>query len=108
MKKEWESALLIRRDSGLLITCDSIQNYGDYRHASWLARVMFPLLGFPKTTLVGPFWLKWMTPRGSSLEGEFRRLLELEFDQLLSAHGTLLASGAHEAVKAAVDKAFGV
>ncbi len=108
LKKEWESALLIRRGSGLLITCDSIQNYDDYRYASRLARIIFPLLGFPKTTLVGPFWLRYSTPEGGSLEGEFRRLLELEFDQLLSAHGSLLASGAHEAVEAAVDKAFAV
>ena len=30
--KQPESALLIRRDPGILLTCDSIQHYGDYRH----------------------------------------------------------------------------
>ena len=65
-----------------------------------------PLIGFPKTTLVGPIWLKMMTPAGGSLETEFRRLLELEFDSLLSAHGSLLRGGAHEAVAQAVDRAF--
>jgi hypothetical protein len=104
--KQQESALLIRRGGGLLVTCDSIQNYGDYRHNNWVARLLMPWIGFPKTTLVGPIWLKLMTPEGGSLESEFRRLLTLEFDQLLSAHGSLLASGAHEAVGAAVDKAF--
>jgi len=66
-----------------------------------------PRIGFPKTTIVGPFWLKLMTPEGADLEGDFRRLLELEFDTLLSAHGTLLASAAHAAVAAAVERAFG-
>ena len=41
-----------------------------------------------------------------SREGEFRRLLELDFDQQLSAHGTLLRSGAHEACERAVDEMF--
>jgi hypothetical protein len=101
-----ESALLIRRGTGLLVTCDSIQNYGDYRHNNLLARIAMPFMGFPKTTLVGPIWLKLMTPEGESLESEFRRLLELPFDQLLSAHGSLLRSGAHAAVAAATDRAF--
>jgi hypothetical protein len=101
-----ESALLIRRGGGLLITCDSIQNYGDYRYNNLLARVVMPFLGFSRTTLVGPIWLKLMTPEGGSLEPEFRRLLQLEFDHLLSAHGSLLRGGAHVAVEAAVDRAF--
>ena len=65
-----------------------------------------PLIGFPKGTLVGPMWLKMMTPQGGSLESEFCRLLELEFDQLVSAHGSLLETGAHEACEGAVEKAF--
>ena len=101
-----ESALLIRKDGGLLLTCDAIQNYRDYRHNTLLARLMMPFIGFPKTTLVGPIWLKLMTPEGGSLESEFRRLLRLDFDHLLSAHGSLLHGGAHAAVGAAVDRAF--
>jgi len=104
--KQLESALLIARDGGLLLTCDSIQNYGDYRHNSWLARTLMPFIGFPKTTLVGPVWLKLMTPEGGSLEGEFRRLLELDFEHLLSAHGSLLRDDAHAAVETAVERAF--
>ena len=101
-----ESVLLIRRGVGLLVTCDAIQNYGDYRFNNWLARTLMPWIGFPRTTLLGPIWLKIMTPEGGSLESEFRRLLELPFDQLLSAHGSLLRTGAHAAVEAAVERAF--
>jgi len=99
-------ALLLRRGKGLLITCDGIQHYGDYSHNNLPARIMMPIIGFPKTTIVGPMWVKMMTPKGRRLESEFRRLLEVDFDQLLSAHGTLLESGAHEACERAVDKMF--
>ena len=101
-----EAMLLLRRGKGLLVTCDAIQNYGDYRYNNLPARLLMPFIGFPKTTIVGPMWVKMMTPEGGSLESEFRRLLELEFDQLLSAHGSLLETGAHEACERAVDKMF--
>ena len=96
----------MRRGGGVLLTCDGIQHYGDYRHCSLFARLMMPLIGFPKTTIVGPMWLKLMTPEDGSLEADFRRLLTLDFDHLLSAHGSLLRGGAHEAVERAVEKAF--
>ncbi len=104
--KQPEAALLLKRGPGLLITCDAIQNYGDYKHNNLIARLMLPFIGFPKTTLVGPLWVKAMTPEGGNLESEFRRLLELDFDQLLSAHGSLLTSGAHAACERAIDKMF--
>ncbi|MBW2420473.1 MAG: hypothetical protein JRH19_18170 [Deltaproteobacteria bacterium] len=104
--KQPESALLIRRDPAILLTCDAIQHYGDYRHNTLLARLVLPLIGFPKTTLVGPIWLKFMTPEGGSLKSEFERLLSLDFDRLLAAHGSLLDGGARDAVAAAVRKAF--
>jgi len=102
-----ESALLLRRGRGLLLTCDAIQHYGDYRHASPVARLLLPLLGFPQTTLIGPIWLKAVTPAGGTMRGDFERLLELEFDSLFAAHGSFLPEGAHRAVEAAVRKAFG-
>lgn len=102
-----ESALLIQRASGILLTCDAIQHYGDYGRTSLIPRLLMPFIGFPKTTLLGPIWLKLMTPDGASLRGEFERLLTLEFDGLLSAHGSLLREGAHVAVEQAVARAFG-
>ncbi len=101
-----ECALLINRDGGILFTCDAIQNYGDYSYNNLPAKILMPFIGFPKTTLVGPIWLKVLTKEGESLESEFRRLLSLKFDRLLAGHGTLLETGAHAAVERAVDKAF--
>ena len=100
-----ECALLMKR-SGVLLTCDAIQHYGDYKHNSPLFKLMMPLMGFPKRTVVGPFWLKFLTPEGGSLKAEFERLLTLEFDALLSAHGSFLPSGAHDSLERAVQLAF--
>ena len=104
--KQPECALLIKRGTGVLFTCDAIQNYGDYSYNNLAAKLLMPFIGFPRTTLIGPIWLKYQTPEGESLETEFRRLLELRFDRLLSAHGTLLETGAHAAVERAINKAF--
>lgn len=101
-----EAALLLEAGHGLLLTCDALQHYGDYSNNNLPARLLMPLIGFPRTTLVGPIWLKLLTPPGESLEAEFERLLTLPFDSLLSAHGTYLRTGAHAAVASAVARAF--
>ena len=104
--KEPECAVHIADDDGLLITCDAIQHYGDYSYNNFLAKLMMPFIGFPKTTIVGPIWIKLMTPEGGSLEGDVRQLLSLQFDRLIAAHGTYLKHGAHAAVEQAIGKAF--
>ena len=104
--KQPECALLLNRAGGILFTCDAIQHYGDYSYNNLLARLLMPRIGFPRTTIVGPIWLKLMTKEGDSLEQEFRQLLQWQFDKLLSGHGTLIEQGAHGAVQKAVDKAF--
>jgi len=101
-----ESALLLERDDGILFTCDAIQHYGDYRLNNLPAKILLPLIGFPKKMLIGPIWLKVMTPEGESLKNEFERLLELKFDSLLSAHGSFLASGAHDTAERAFDTVY--
>ena len=101
-----EAALLVHDPPGILLTCDAVQHYGDYSHNNFMARLAMPFIGFRKTTVLGPFWLKMMTPPDASLRGEFHRLLELDFDALISAHGTYLPSSAKSAVGRAVDKAF--
>ena len=104
--KQAEVALLVRRERGILITCDAIQHYGDYSHNNLPARLLMPFIGFPKTTLVGPVWLKLMTRDHDVLKAGFERLLDEDFDALFAAHGTFLRNGAHEAVERAIRKAF--
>jgi len=101
-----ECALLVNRDSGILVTCDSLQHWGDRRYCSLLVRLMLPFIGFRQRTLIGPLWLKYMTPTGARLEVDFKRLLELPFNHLVNAHGSLLRDNAHTEAAAAVQRAF--
>ena len=104
--KQPEGALVIHRGNGLLLTCDAIQHYGDYRYNNLLARIVMPFMGFPRTTIVGPIWLKHVTSDRDALRASYERLLTTEFDSLLSAHGSFLERGAKANVRAAVDRAW--
>jgi len=104
--KKPECALLLHRGDGVLLTCDALQHYGTFERHSLVARLTMPLMGFRKTLLIGPLWLKFMTPEGGSLRPDYERLLELPFDALISAHGTPLMNGAKTATRAAVDSAY--
>lgn len=104
-----EGALLLKSSPGMLLVADSIQSYATpphKPHTSFIIRLLTSLRGFPNETIVGPIWTTMMTDDRSGLRAEFERLLELDFDQVLSAHGTALLSGAHDAVKAAVQLRF--
>lgn len=104
-----EGALLLEQGPGILLTADAIQSYATpphKPHTSFIARLMTPLRGFPNETIIGPVWTQLMTADKAALRGEFERLLELEFDQLLSAHGTFLPKGARTAVARAITSTF--
>ncbi len=101
-----EFAILVKREGGLLITCDAVQNWVDWRHCSLLARIVMPFLGIKKNLQVGPLWKKMLTPEGGSLRPDFDRLLDLDFDHLIAGHGGLCRGGAKARVREAVDRAF--
>lgn len=107
--KETEGAILLDRKPGILLTCDAIQSYATAPHTphtNWLSRLLMPLIGFPRKTLIGPMWMKLLVKDRDGMKAEFERLLQLDFDQLLSAHGTFLSGDAHGEVKRAFDKMF--
>ncbi len=100
-----ESALFLK-DKRLLITTDAIQYYTEWTYTTLLTRLVMPLLGFKKGLLIGPPWIKKVTPKGGSMRGDFERLLELEFDHLIAAHGSLLRDDARSRLKEVVDNTF--
>ena len=107
---EPEGAILLQRSTGVLLTVDSIQSYSSapYKpHTNILGKIITPFLGFPNKTVIGPIWLRGAVTDQDGMKSEFRRLLQLDFDQLLSAHGTFLARGAKTEVENAFEKAYG-
>ena len=101
-----EGALLVESHR-LLITCDAVQHWEGTDRCSLLARLTMPLLGFRQGTLIGPPWRRDNTQKGGpTLEADFRRLLELDFDHLVGAHGRPRIGGAKEALRAHVDRIY--
>lgn len=90
-----EAALLIKEHK-LLITTDSIQYYADWSYFSWFTKCVFRLLGFKMGLNIGGPWLRRVTPKGKSLKGDFERLLAMDFDAIVAAHGALIKCGAKE------------
>ncbi len=104
--KRPECALLIRRGNGILVTCDSFQYYPNWERHSLVARLLLPRMGFSTRLLIGPLWKKFQTPEGGSLQPDFERLLALDFDAFVSAHGAPLMQGAKAVARAAVEDAY--
>jgi hypothetical protein len=105
-----EGVILLEQEPGILLTVDSIQSYATpphKPHTNLFTRLILPLRGFPNRTIVGPLWTRMLADDKDALHREFVRLLDMKFEQLLSAHGTFLPAGAHRAVEAAVAARFG-
>jgi hypothetical protein len=82
----------------LLVTCDSVQNYRNDPLVSTLGRLVMRPMGFFNPCVIGPIWLKAVTPPGGSMRPDFERLLALDFDNLIGGHGTPKVGGAREAL----------
>jgi hypothetical protein len=82
----------------LLVTCDSVQHYEHDPLISALGKVVMYPMGFFTPCVIGPIWLKTVTPPGGSLRADFERVLALDFDNLISGHGTLKLGGARDAL----------
>ncbi len=88
-----EGLLLLVRAGGILISCDSLQNWAtadEYFDESSKERMT--QFGFIKPANVGPGWRMFAKPQPS----DFARIKELPFQHLLSAHGTPLRDVAKE------------
>lgn len=103
-----EAALVLERDGGILVTCDCLQNHVDFQGSSAMARMALGMMGFRGPARIGPPWRKRMERGGRSLAQDFRRIADLPFRHLLSAHGVPLHERAKEAVRATVEQAFPV
>jgi hypothetical protein len=91
----------------MLVSCDSVQHHVDTSNCSLLAKGVMHLMGFMKPTNIGPPWRKFMTPPGGSLKPDFDRILELDFDHLVGAHGGFCRGGARDLLAERVRAVYG-
>lgn len=104
-----EACLLLERDDGILVTCDSVQNWEDFGGCSLAGKLMMRTLGFGGAARIGPGWRRMAEPKdGGGFRPDFVRLLALPWKHLLSAHGYPLRNDAREALAKRVNEAYGV
>ncbi|HCS26432.1 MAG TPA: hypothetical protein DIW43_03205 [Spongiibacteraceae bacterium] len=104
--KEPECVLHLARDGGLLISCDSLQDWSDYGQCTWLSKRVLPRMGFEKRLLVGPIWKKLFSTDNAMLKQDFDKILALGCKHFVGAHGGYRLHDAGEHLEAAVTKAF--
>ncbi len=98
-----EGVLNLRRDGGILIACDALQNWiSPDEHFCDVTRQRMEEMGFFTPANVGPVWLQAAEPAAE----DFRRLKALSFRHVLCGHGEPLRDNAHEAFSATFDRMF--
>jgi hypothetical protein len=100
-----EAALLLKQQR-LLITTDSVQYLADWSYTSPLTRVVLWFMGFKLGLQIGRPWLKRVSPNTEAMRADFARLLNLDFDCLIAAHGSLLQKNAKALLADEVAKTF--
>lgn len=101
-----EAAILLPIEGGLLLTCDSVQNWTTTEGTSLPMKAILRIGGFMRPAVIGAPWRKAMTRSEAPLVNDFQRLLQQPFQHLLSAHGTPLLQTAKEALSASVSVVF--
>ena len=104
---KFPEAALLHEETGLLVTVDSLQYHVDWSYVSLLTKLFMTVVGLRNGLVIGPPWLKRVTPTTGSLEADFRSLLNLDFKHIVGAHGQLLRNDAKQNVERAVNKVFG-
>ncbi len=98
-----EGVIHLAQDDGILISCDSLQNWArPDRFFDEVSATKMAEFGFIRPANIGPGWRRAAEPR---LE-DFTRLMTLDFRHLVPAHGEILRDSAHEAFRKTISEAF--
>ena len=98
-----EALLLFDREGGVLISCDSLQNWVQAdRFFSPESVTMMTEFGFIRPANIGPGWFRAAEPQLS----DFERVKALSFQHLVPAHGSVLRDDAHRLLSATFEAAF--
>ncbi len=100
-----ECIIRIDRAGGILVACDSLQNWVEPNEFfSDDTRKMMTEMGFFQPANLGPLWMQVNEPK----RDDFVRLSELSFRHALCGHGAPLRDSAKEAYLERFHKVFGI
>lgn len=100
-----EGILHINRESGIIITCDSVKNWihSDEFFNKHTAK-LYKSFGFFGSATISKIWQQTCNVQAQ----DFKRLKLLSFHHLLSAHGEPLINEAYEQLAATIKQEFGI
>ena len=103
-----ETVIHLERHGGILLTCDSVQNWAARpAGCSLLGGVMARLMKFGGPACIGPGWRRACEPKdGAGFGPAFRELLQLDFRHIVSAHGPPLLEAAKGELRRSVERAY--
>ena len=100
-----EGILHVDRDGGILVACDSLQNWLEAdEYFSEISCKTMTEMGFFQPANFGPLWLQVSTPQAE----DFVRLGKLSFRHALCGHGAPLRDTAREDYMARFRRVFGI
>ena len=100
-----ECGYLVSAGGGTLVACDALQNHVDFEGASFLGRVMTPLMGFKGGLIVAPMWRKYQKIAGAKVRAAFEPLRDRSFRNLVTGPGPPIVGNADALAKAAIEAA---
>ncbi len=103
---QYPEAAILLKEHKLLITTDSVQYWDDHKYISFISRIVLLLMGFRLTLFIGGPWLKRVSADKNSLQADFQRLLQLDFNSIVAAHGNVLKDTAKTELEKVVAKTF--
>ena len=102
-----EAVMLVPRHGGVLLACDSVQNWESIPACSFLAKVTTRLMGFKGRACIGPGWRKQSEPKdGGGFRPDFERILALDFRHALGGHGAPIKDTARDDLRAQVHRVY--
>jgi hypothetical protein len=103
-----ETAILLARHGGLLLACDSVQNWETTAGCSFLGGLMSRMMGFKGRACIGPGWRRIAEPRqGGGFGPDFRRLVDHDFRHAVGGHGPPMIDTARTDLRATVQRLYG-
>ena len=97
-----EGMLVLERHGGTIISGDCLQHWdAPDAYFSFMGKLMMKVMGFIRPYNVGPGWLKQCKPP----KDELGKILDLDFANVMTAHGKAVVGGAKDSYRAAIERA---
>ena len=101
-----ETVIHLDRHGGVVLACDSIQNWERADGLSALGGVMARMMGFRGRACIGPGWRKQSEPKDQLFAADFEKLLALSWKHAIGGHGAPMRDTAHDDLAASVKKTY--